>query len=455
MPAIFENGMWTCGRGAVAWGRGKTVLGRLEKAGPACVLDQQHVVCQALHKGRWQVVAIDVAGGEVDIVSARGATELMAQGGKWARLLGNDMTIGTLLGETRSYTNAAPVDVAIDGRIGYKPRHQPDGVGLSIIRPDGNTVRISDTVARDVAVVPGRDAAVWARSEGLGAAGITVVSVPRPTSKPRVLIIDGRPWLLYQFSFPNTGGKGGRLVLHPFDSLDGYVIAESRTNLQAHRPAAVRLSDGSLLIPYCRTEGESVESLELKTLRLADRRVDVSDFAVPGPTPAPTPTPSPSPTPAPPDPTMPAPAERLDIVQQARNRYDAMPPGPQRAYFIMNAIAWALQRDGAGLFAKTSGSNYDGYSLDVLIYRSGHVIDVLGDPENEANPQWSYTGPEGESGRGDLSKWRPAVDPATLEGGQPQPEPAPVPQVDPLDTAALRSALLEIRTEVDALLAKL
>ena len=263
MPAIFDNGMWACGRGAIAWGRGKTVLGRLEKAGPACILDQQHVVCQAFHKGRWQVVAIDVAGGEVRIVSTRGATELVAQGGKWARLLGNDMTTGTLLGETRTYTNAAPVDVAIDGRIGYKPRHQPDGVGLGIIRPDGQTVRISDTVARDVAVVPGRDAAVWARTNGLGAAGIAVVSVPRPTAKPRVLVIDGRPWLLYQFSFPNTGGKGGRLVLHPFDSLDGYVVAESRTNLQAHRPAAVRLSDGSLLIPYCRTEGESVESLEL------------------------------------------------------------------------------------------------------------------------------------------------------------------------------------------------
>jgi hypothetical protein len=447
MPAIFDNGMWTCGRGAIAWGRGKTVLGRLEKAGPACVLDQQHVVCQALHKGRWQVVALDVAGGEVHIVSTRGATELMAQGGKWARLLGNDMTIGTLLGETRTYPNAAPVDVAIDGRIGYKPRHQPDGVGLGIIRPDGSTVRISDTVARDVAVVPGRDAAVWARSEGLGAAGITVVSVPRPTSKPRVLIIDGRPWLLYQFSFPNTGGKGGRLVLHPFDSLDGYVVSESRTNLQAHRPAAVRLSDGSLLIPYCRTEGESVESLELETVRLADRRVDVSDFAVPGPTP----TPSPSPIPAPQPPTMPAPSKRLEVVQQARNRYDAMPPGARRAYFIMNAVAWALQDDGAGLFAKTSGANYNGYSLDVLIYRTGHAIDVLGDPENKANPQWSYTGPEGESGRADVSKWRPAEDPTTLEGGQPQ----PAPQGGLLDTAALRSALLEIRTEVDALLSKL
>jgi len=35
--------MWACGRGAIAWGRGKTVLGRLEKAGPACILDQQHV----------------------------------------------------------------------------------------------------------------------------------------------------------------------------------------------------------------------------------------------------------------------------------------------------------------------------------------------------------------------------------------------------------------------------
>ena len=117
----------------------------------------------------------------------------------------------------------------------------------------------------------------------------------------------------------------------------------------------------------------------------------------------------------------------------------------------MNAIAWALQDDGAGLFAKTSAANYNGYSLDVLIYRSGHAIDVLGDPENNANPQWSYTGPEGENGRSDVSKWRPAVDPATLEGGQPQPEP----QGGPLDTATLRSALLEIRTEVDALLSKL
>ena len=177
MPAIFDNGMWACGRGAIAWGRGKTVLGRLEKAGPACILDQQHVVCQAFHKGRWQVVAIDVAGGEVRIVSTRGATELVAQGGKWARLLGNDMTTGTLLGETRTYTNAAPVDVAIDGRIGYKRDISLTASGSASSDQMGRPYRISDTVARDVAVVPGRDAAVWARTNGLGAAGIAVVSV--------------------------------------------------------------------------------------------------------------------------------------------------------------------------------------------------------------------------------------------------------------------------------------
>ena len=106
------------------------------------------------------------------------------------------------------------------------------------------------------------------------------------------------------------------------------------------------------------------------------------------------------------------------------------------------------------MFENTSGSHYNGCSLDVLIYRSGHIIDVLGDAENNAKPQWSYTGPGGESGQGDVSKWRPAVDPATLEGG-PQPQPPPAPQPGPIDAAALKSALLEIRVEVDALLAKL
>lgn len=126
----------------------------------------------------------------------------------------------------------------------------------------------------------------------------------------------------------------------------------------------------------------------------------------------------------------------IDIVQRARSKYGES-IGKERAYRIVNQVAWDLRNEGAGTFYKPSGDNYNERSLDIIIYKpNGETFDILGDAEKEANPQWARTKP---SGFGDLSKWRVATDP----GNQEPPPP-------PTDNA--RELLKSIRDQINEFL---
>ena len=348
------------------------------------------------------------------------------------------MTTGTLAGETKAYTNAAPVDVARDGRIGYKPDHKT-GIGLDIIRTDGAQVRIAETPARDVAVIPGRDAAVWTTSKGLRSAGLTMVSVQRPTAKARVVIVQGTPWLLYWCSRPNSD-DGGRLVFHPFNSVTGYIVDEALAKHRTFGPDGVQLADGSVLIVFSRNEGESVDALQRRTVFLTDPRVDVSDFgAIPQP-------PDLEPEPVPPIPN------HLDVVKRQRAKYAHL-SGPERAGNIVNGVAWELRAEGAGTYYKPSGDNWNNRSMDVIIYQhrngdpsgQGATFDILGDAEGEAKPLWSRTQP---TGYGDTDKFRAATDPADDPEAESEPEtgPGPDPEVESLvkQAQSLNSQLTKV-----------
>lgn len=106
----------------------------------------------------------------------------------------------------------------------------------------------------------------------------------------------------------------------------------------------------------------------------------------------------------------------LDVVQAARTYYAAY-AGPQRAYLIVNKVAWDLRAEGAGMFFKDSGTAYLQRSLDIVIYKpAGETFDILGSAETDAVPQWNRTAP---TGFGDVARWRQAVDPATIEHPDP------------------------------------
>ena len=137
----------------------------------------------------------------------------------------------------------------------------------------------------------------------------------------------------------------------------------------------------------------------------------------------------------------------LDVVKAARARYQTL-AGPERAHRIVNAVAWELRDEGAGLFLKTGGTRFADRSLDVIIFKGGETFDVLRDAEGKAEPAWSRTKP---TGMGDPKKWRAAVDPGPVSGGT-SGGPSNGPSDQPLDVAAEIKA---IRAALDALIARL
>ncbi len=119
----------------------------------------------------------------------------------------------------------------------------------------------------------------------------------------------------------------------------------------------------------------------------------------------------------------------LDVVKHARAKYAHL-EGEERAYCIVNEVAWNLRADGAGTFYKPAGANYKERSIDVIIYKpAGETYDILADAEGIAKPQWSRTKP---TGFGDVSKWRAAVPPIVIAPPTPTPEPEPEPEPEPL-----------------------
>jgi hypothetical protein len=135
----------------------------------------------------------------------------------------------------------------------------------------------------------------------------------------------------------------------------------------------------------------------------------------------------------------------IDVVRAARARYAAL-AGPERAHRIVNAVAWELRDEGAGLFLKTGGTRFADRSIDVIIFKGGETFDVLKDAEGKAEPSWSRTRP---TGMGDPKKWRAAVDPGPVADGASAPLEPSNPALDvPAELKAIRGAL-------DALIARL
>jgi hypothetical protein len=135
----------------------------------------------------------------------------------------------------------------------------------------------------------------------------------------------------------------------------------------------------------------------------------------------------------------------IDVVKAARARYAAL-AGPERAHRIVNAVAWELREEGAGLFLKTGGTRFADRSIDVIIFKGGETFDVLKDAEGKAEPAWSRTRP---TGMGDPGKWRAAVDPGPVSDGASAPLEPSNPALDV--TAEIKA----IRGALDALIARL
>jgi hypothetical protein len=150
---------------------------------------------------------------------------------------------------------------------------------------------------------------------------------------------------------------------------------------------------------------------------------------------------------------MPIP-NHLNVVKAARARY-ANKSGPERAHLVVNAVAWQLRDEGAGLFFKPGGTQFKQRSLDVIIFKEGQTFDILRDAEGKAEPTWSRTEP---TGMGDPEKWRAPVDPDELDHRPPQAGSSPKPPIEVADAGSavnLVAELKAIRNSIDGLIAKL
>lgn len=121
--------------------------------------------------------------------------------------------------------------------------------------------------------------------------------------------------------------------------------------------------------------------------------------------------------------------------------------GPCGAFAIVRRVAWLFRAEGAGLLAKPTGNNCDGFAVDIIAYPDGRIFDVLIDaggkedrsgnpiPGTGNGPAWS----ESPDSPVDAGRWRAPVDVDAAAPPAPDPVPAPAPVDDDLLEQLLHS----------------
>jgi hypothetical protein len=132
-----------------------------------------------------------------------------------------------------------------------------------------------------------------------------------------------------------------------------------------------------------------------------------------------------------PPPALVEPPSRKATVVKYREVYKKLPPSPERGWRFINATCWEHRAEGCGLFKKPSGTNYAGFSIDVLIFKKDglyYSFDVLEDAEGRAEPQWGRTEPTGFA---PAEKFAAPLNPGLLPAPIPTPVPEPPPTCPP------------------------
>jgi hypothetical protein len=265
-----------------------------------------------------------------------------------------------------------------------------------------------------------------------------VPSIEEDVFWPVPFFVKGQPWVM---TVTHTG-----FVIRPIDSLEGHRLDNGGHTFNP--TVFVDTSADVIKVAFTKTQGGN---LEIASFPIGAARSDVRRKQEPAPAP-----PQPMPTPTPPERSpepMPAIPNHLDVVKAARARYANL-SGPERAHRIVNAVAWDLRDEGAGLFLKTGGTQFKQRSLDIIIFREGQTFDVLRDAEGDAEPTWSRTKP---TGMGDPDNWRAAVDPAVLDGVAAPMNPPVMTPTPPTPQAGVNvvAELKALRNSLDGLIARL
>jgi hypothetical protein len=112
---------------------------------------------------------------------------------------------------------------------------------------------------------------------------------------------------------------------------------------------------------------------------------------------------------------------------------------------VTKRAAMLLANEQAGLLDKPGGANCQGYATDIIAYRSGVIVDILGaGPDGPNTAHWIPLSPV------DPSRWRPPLEPAPTSP-VPTPVPAPVPGEPGLPVPATAD-LAAVNAKLDSIL---
>lgn len=418
--------------------------------GMAFLDDRGAVVAQRDQGGDvWRVSTAPSKEGPWTVVAGRGAAVVVAGKGRWLGFLpsvgvfgpqgviGASMAIGADIQACRG--KAAP-----DGTVALIRDYQ-SGVGLELLALNGEIVTVPTAAPQGQVAVVDRTRALWFdwRTQQVETCGglPRPLTLPGPVLWPSVLLINGAPWLLYH----STDANG--LVLHPFDSLQGYAL----TKPPAYYPLGVVLSGTRVLVAWANNPaddaGRSV-SLDIAT----QPRVHLAAAAPPVQPPAP-------PAPPPKEPHV-TPNHLDDVEQLATEHPDLIKANTRDAAgqfteFAAKRLATKYPAEKWGLLSKTPGENqYNGHAVDSVICGvTNQVIDLMsgGGDRSELRPDMT---PEqravfdhdiklhwNEVPKRDNNNW---MDPGVSTSETPVPDPGTPPPPPPAPTVDLSAVLAAI-----------
>lgn len=343
-----------------------------QPAGGTAWITDDEIVYQVCANG-CQIQKFNVRTGQYSTASPSGANDLYAGGGVWAAWLGG-AGVFTSTGITLPESGLGPVGP--DGAIAVKVLRNSFGP-WDVLERDGSRWRLTDCDAHDIQLL-GAHRAVFMCGNTVQANGLPAPSMVLPGTLwwTRTTFVNGQPWVMYQ-----SERAGARLLVHPYDSLQGYVVTQGGNS---YAPDFMQFGS-KLRVAYATVASEAPGQVVVTDIDLSAPRVNLSTLL---PTTPPAITPPPVVV-TPPQSSIP---NQKSIVEEVRKKYPT-PLGDQHGWFLIEVA----QRTGGKLFRKDGGDHTtlpDGtnVSLDIVIIETPQGpwwVDVLGDAENTAKPDWA------------------------------------------------------------------
>lgn len=358
------------------------------------------------------VFAYHVPSGQLAVLAERASVKGFANGGKWAAYLDAFGTYGSY-GDIGQKFIAA---IGPDGRAVYAPHAGQPYRWLD-----------DDALLYDGLLEPGSLQLLGNRQALAATPGHRVIAfgLPNPVtvgkvSTPRKV----GDWLL------SVAVNQGRIVLHPWDSTDGYVVWNLVTQGPFFGYAAVQLGN-SIRVVGARTEGEQPGDLLTVDVDLSAPRVSLVATDEPEPPESEPPDPEPDP--------MPEPTSLLPDVEAEYAKY-TKPLKPEDYGAILNAVAWKHRADGWGLSVKPDGNRVPSpqgvdVAYDILHH---HPTDTLWGCFGDNGPNWGLEDPHGRADR----PWLAPIQPSGGDDGDPGDEDDGQ-TTDPADLVAVLALLHE------------